>query len=446
MKILKKINKTIPYVHPEGEELVTNHSKVVTEIFNKKPSRIIRWGIFVEIVIILLMIVLCWIIKFPQTVDSAVTITTLNSPADLKSRSEGIIDRILVKDKQKVTKGQTIAIIYNTANYNEVFSVYKHIENDISEKNYNFVHDSWLMQNYNLGDLQQTYEDFRNVCVAYKNYIDDGALSKRRDILQAQIKKSMDYRGLMVNQDKLSKKDLYYECLNEFRYKELYKRGLISASEYQKEIQNKIQLEQAKSQSKVAITSSDLSIIQIHQQIVELEIQDKTVVSEFKRKIKQSKQQLITAIKEWKYQYFLESPINGYVTYVTYWSENQTVTKGERIVTIIPLSNTEIIGRMLVPSINFGEVKLKQSVNVKLNGYPFMKYGVLKGEIHSISSVPDDRNMYNIEIIFPKGLITTYNKKLNFIQKMDGTGQVLTSNKRLLERIFEPIREILTRQ
>lgn len=445
MNILKK-NRTIPYVHPEGEESVINHSEVVTEIFNKKPSIIIRWGIFAEFVIILLIIVLCWIIKFPQTVDSAVTITTINPPADLKSRSEGIIDKIFVKDKQKVTKGQTIAIIYNTANYNDVFSVYKHIENDISENNFNFVHDSWLMQNYNLGDLQQTYEDFRNVCVAYKNYLDEGALPKKRDILQAQIKKSMDYRGQMVNQDILSKKDLYYERLNEFRYKELYKKGLISASEYQKEIQNLIQSEQANSQSKVAITSSDLSIIQIKQKIVELEIQDKDVDSEFKRKIKQSKQQLITAIKEWEYQYFLESPINGYVTYVTYWSENQTVTKGERIVTIVPQSNTKIIGRMLVSSINFGEVKLKQSVNVKLNGYPFMKYGILKGEIYSISSVPDDKNMYNIEIVFPKGLITTYNKKLNFIQKMDGTGQILTSNKRLLERIFEPIREILTRQ
>ena len=101
---------------------------------------------------------------------------------------------------------------------------------------------------------------------------------------------------------------------------------------------------------------------------------------------------------------------------------------------------------MLVPSDNFGEVKLKQSVNVKLNGYPYLKYGILKGEIRSISSVPDEKNLYNVEVIFPKGLITTYNRQLNLIQKMDGSGQILTSNKRLIERILEPLQEIFTRQ
>lgn len=445
MKILDRLKLSPLHRDDITDITLTNHSEVVTEIFNKKPSWLLKWGITVEIIILFLLIVLSWIIKFPQTVDTVVTITTINPPADLHARSDGVIDKIFVRDKQSVYRGQTIAVISNTANYNDVLEIYKRITSNF-DSSYSFVHDSWLTKNYNLGDLQQTYEDFRNICIAYKNYLDEGALSQKKGVLQSQINKSIDYKKQMVNQDRLSQKDLYYEHLNEKRYEELYNKGLISASEYQKEIQTRIKIEQARSKSNVAITSSELSIMQIKQQIIELEIQDKDVISDYKRKIKQYKQQLATAIKQWKYQYIVESPISGYVTFVTYWSENQTITNGERIVTIVPNNNTKIIGRMLVPSDNFGEVKLKQSVNVKLNGYPYLKYGILKGEIRSISSVPDEKNMYNVEVIFPKGLITTYNRQLNLIQKMDGSGQILTSNKRLIERILEPLQEIFTRQ
>lgn len=69
----------------------------------------------------------------------------------------------------------------------------------------------------------------------------------------------------------------------------------------------------------------------------------------------------------------------------------------------------------------------------------------MKGKIRNISSVPDDNNNYIVEIIFPNGMTTTYQKKLNMIQKMDGVAQIITEDMRLIERFIQPIRELFTR-
>lgn len=69
----------------------------------------------------------------------------------------------------------------------------------------------------------------------------------------------------------------------------------------------------------------------------------------------------------------------------------------------------------------------------------------MKGKIRNISSVPDDNNNYIVEIIFPNGMTTTYQKKLNMIQKMDGVAQIITEDMRLIERFIQPIRELFNR-
>ena len=92
----------------------------------------------------------------------------------------------------------------------------------------------------------------------------------------------------------------------------------------------------------------------------------------------------------------------------------------------------------------FGKIRIGQTVNIKLNGYPYIEFGVLKGVISSLSAVPEptqDKSsiIYMAEVTFPQGLITSYNKELPMIQQMDGTAEIITENIRLISRFFNPI-------
>ena len=122
------------------------------------------------------------------------------------------------------------------------------------------------------------------------------------------------------------------------------------------------------------------------------------------------------------------------------------MTVGSALASIVPEKETEVIGRMEVPSAGFGKVETGQTVNVKLNGFPYMEYGVLKGTIRSISSVPASVQTatgttiaYTVEVVFPEGMRTTYEKELPMIQQMDGTGEIITEDMRLIEQFIQPV-------
>lgn len=106
------------------------------------------------------------------------------------------------------------------------------------------------------------------------------------------------------------------------------------------------------------------------------------------------------------------------------------------------LAAKAVIGKMFIPSTGFAKVAVGQRVNVKLNGFPYMEYGMLKGVLHSLSPVPEAGG-YAAEVIFPDGLVSSYRTSLRFIPQMDGVGEIITRDMRLIERFIQPIRAAL---
>ena len=103
------------------------------------------------------------------------------------------------------------------------------------------------------------------------------------------------------------------------------------------------------------------------------------------------------------------------------------------------------MGRLKVPSAGFGKVAVGQEVNIKLNGFPYLEYGIVKGEVASISSVPESTEngmVYTVNVALPKGLESTYRKRLPFVQDMDGSAEIVTENRRLIEQFILPIRSL----
>lgn len=50
-----------------------------------------------------------------------------------------------------------------------------------------------------------------------------------------------------------------------------------------------------------------------------------------------------------------------------------------------------------------------------------------------------------IEIIFPKGLKTNYGKQLPATKQMTGTAEIVIKDKRLIERLLQPIEQLTAR-
>jgi len=64
---------------------------------------------------------------------------------------------------------------------------------------------------------------------------------------------------------------------------------------------------------------------------------------------------------------------------------------------------------------------------------------MLVGKVSSINFIPYNKR-YIIDIAFPDQLYTTAKKKINYELGLKGEAEIITSNRSVLSRIFDPFR------
>ncbi len=187
-----------------------------------------------------------------------------------------------------------------------------------------------------------------------------------------------------------------------------------------------------------------------NQQIQQYILEEQENLDRLKEELLANKSQLINIIHAWKKQYLQISPIDGQVEYLGFWRENYFIQSGQELFSVLPNQN-DVIGEVIVPSFGIGKVKVGQTANVKVNNYPYMEYGLIKGKVSSISrlsnkikqsttGVTSEGSVYRVLITFPNGLQTNFNKTLDLDFESQGTAEIITKPKKLIERLFDNLK------
>jgi len=422
------------------------YSEEVQVIMGKAPAWVIRWGVTVVFVTFVGIFIGCWFVKYPDTVEAPATITTLNPPTDLVTRYDGLIDTLYVADGETVERGQLVAVLRTAASWRDIVRLSDLLAASTSLPAEEQAAAPWLDGRFNLGELQEAFADYQSRCRDFRHYLAVDNIARKKQLLGKQIAKNREYYAMLERQRSLLLQDLDYERCTLERDSLLLTEAVISAADYEVTAQNYLSKQNAKAGFDASLTSTELQIIQSEQQFIELTLQQENETAEYERALAQSRQQLAAQIALWRQQYVLEAPAAGRVTLARYWSANQHVSVGDRLASILPIGATEVIGRLLISSASFGKVKVGQAVQVRLNGYPYMEFGVLRGQIRSISAVPEQIQTqngtaiaYTAEVVFPDGMTTSYKRELPMIQRMDGTAEIITEGMRLIEHFFHPV-------
>jgi hypothetical protein len=75
-----------------------------------------------------------------------------------------------------------------------------------------------------------------------------------------------------------------------------------------------------------------------------------------------------------------------------------------------------------------------------------MEYGIVTGKVTNISMVPvttEQGAFYTAEIALVNNLVTNYNRELPFNQEMQGVAEIVTKDRRLIERLVEPLVSVI---
>lgn len=420
-------------------------SEEVQEVLGNPPRWILRWGVSILFAVLVMMLVGSYFYKYPEIIPSTVVINTENMPAVIVAKANGKLDEIFVEDKAFVQKNTPLASIENGALYKDVKLLQQKIDTIKRLLIADAKLDYSLPENLVLGDIQSTYMSFTKALKDYEIYKETDFLAKKAEGLKTQIGQYQKLYKKMVAQTSIYKEQLELVENQLKRDSSLLRTNAIAKSDWERSKSSYLQSKLSYESSKVSLDNTQITIVQMEQNLLEINQQSYEQRKQLLLSLQTAIDNLQNQINAWTKMYVLITPIAGKVTFVKFWSKNQNVQAGNEVFSIVPTAESKIVGRIKLPIKGSGKVKEGQQVNIKLDNYPYLEYGLIIGKINSVSLMPSEDN-YSVEVEFPNGLTTNYKKKLAFGQNMQGSAEIITEDIRLIERFVQPLRYILKKQ
>ena len=424
-------------------------SEELLEVMNKIPLWILRRGISLLFIIIVVILTGSSIFKYPDVIIVDMTLTGRNPVAQIVSRSSGKINSLYVSDGQGVKAKTVLAVIENPASIDDIMLLKQLLQ---KKKNpydiINVIRDKASesevasIGELSLGEIQSVYTSFLNSLNEYDNYYSLNFFTKKIKSVREQINKYRTYYGnqksrleVIAEQHKLSEQQFQ-------RDSSLFAHGVISPSEYDNAFSAYLQSRYSLENGFATLENLLIQIGEMEITLLDMELQQAEKESNLNHSFNIATEQLINAVNSWELKYCLTTPIDGKMTFVKYWNENQFIQAGENVFTVVPEEKEEIIGKALLPVERSGKVKSGQRVIIRLANYPDQEYGIVAGIVRSISLVPQEGS-FQIDISLPDELMTNYGKILPVTYEMKASADIITENRSLFERFFMPMKKIL---
>lgn len=418
------------------------YSDEVRDILSDPPKAIYRWGNTILLGFVVLLVLMSWFISYPDIVSTQIIITTNLPPEKLIAKTSGKIETILVKDRTLVKKNTPLAVIENTSNYKDVFLLKSIIDTINLERNDFPFH---LLKSAQFGDVENAYSFFQKEYSTdqlnreLQPYKVEGTAHSLESI---QLKERLN---LLESQKSITQNELVLEKLDLDRYQTLFNKGIVSLQELEKHKLSYLQSEKGYKNLLSSISSLKSSINELNRSSKTTQINENKENVNLERNVIQAFFQLKKAVKDWELSFVFRSSIDGKITFLQVWNENQFVNLGDNIFSIVPTVENGYIGKVKASAQNSGKIKIGQNVNIRLANFPDREFGMINGKVKNISLTPDKDGNLLIDIALPKGIETSYKKKISFQQEMIGSADIVTEDLRLLERLLYQFRDLFKR-
>ncbi|WP_330442381.1 HlyD family secretion protein [Flavobacterium sp. C4GT6] len=422
------------------EEDLKIYSEEVKDILSAPPKSIVRWGSTIVLCFIALMILLAYIIKYPDIVTADIIITTATPPEKLIAKSSGNLEKILVNNNELIKKGTPVAIIENTADYEDVLKL-KRITDTITLQNEIFYFPFEKLKGLKLGEIASSYAMFEKEYTLYRLNNDLNPYNVEKVAQGSEVLQLQQRLSILVEQLSIAKKELLIKKRELERFEKLHNKGVIATQEWDIKNLEYYQFEKDLKNLVTSISQTKSSIIDIKRNSQTTKINEtRDDVNLYKNAV-QSFRQLKEAIAKWELSFVLRSSIDGTVSFLKVWKENQNVVSGDNVFAVIP-NNDKYIGKVTAIAQNSGKIKKGQSVNIRLANYPDREFGMLIGKVDYIALTPDTEGNILIDVSLPDKLNTSYNKEILFQQEMSGSASIITEDLRLIERLLYQFRDL----
>jgi multidrug resistance efflux pump len=227
------------------------------------------------------------------------------------------------------------------------------------------------------------------------------------------------------------------------RQKQLNTEGVISDTDFEKFNAQYLQQKRQIEANEAAFINNDMQAHQHEAQISDLSQSKDDNQNTKVLTVEEDIRRLKATIEEWKQTYLIMAPISGTLTLSKIWSVQQNIGMGEEVLSVVPDARASIVVcKAILPIEQSGKVTIGLKSNIRLDAFPYLQYGILRGSVTSISLVPQ-KEEYQLDMAVPADLKTSYGKTLNFRPELQGTANIITEDRRVVERLLDKFHDLM---
>lgn len=416
-------------------------SEEVQAIIDRMPTQWAKYVATITGILIMIVFIMGFVIKYPDTVDGQISVTAQTAPVRIVANTAGRI-HLLKPNKTQLKQGDVIAYIESGADYRDILCLDSLLQTYRPGQK---ITDS-LPFYLTLGDVGSAYNTFVIAHAQYERLSTSNIYETMRKTLEQQITTDRDVitnieLGETLKKEQLSSLQKEFEEDTELR-----SLRAITEDEYREKRRTILSYEDGLVNLHSNRLSKQSEINKNKLEIQRLQLEETENLEKATAELLASMNALTNALHSWKEAYLQYATIDGELEYLGFWRENSFVKSGQELFSVIPPHN-EVIGEVIIPSVGAGKVKTGLTANVKINNFPYDEYGLIKGEVQSLSRITNKietaegtGEAYQVTIAFPKGLITNFGIELPMELETKGTVEIITRPKRLIERLFDNLK------
>lgn len=425
----------------EKAEALEAYSEQVRDVLSRPPSTAIRWGTGLVVGIVGLLVVLSAIVRYPETLQGSIIITTKPNPRQIVVPRTGRISKLMVADGVLARAGQVLAELENTTHLEQVPHLRTYLEevNRCLQEPTNTI--PLLADNLTFGDLQSEINMIRQQLTIYQRLHQDHYQPARLQILNQEIAYYQQLIRLNQQQESVNKEEF---ANAEKKYKidlKLFSEKVYSQAEFlayentylQKKKENET-YRKTLIENKLTLAGKEkerLDLIQSYQQ------QNRAAFDA----IRLALQNCDNLLQNWQQTYLLTAPISGKLYWLHSLQAQQQTRVGDTLFTIVADTH-QFEGIAIIAAANRGKLKTGQSVQIRLADFPAEEYGMVQGKVNNIALSPDN-NLCRVTILVMKPLRTTFGRVLPFRPNLPGSAEIITEDLSLLDRALYGLRKLI---
>jgi membrane fusion protein len=335
----------------------------------------------------------------------------------------GTIERLWVKEGDKVVKGQSLATLLVQQNNTEGVNLSTQLIEQLTE------------QSTLIDDEIKQHQQLKNQEVQNLNTREQ-ASKKERWALKSQYKLANEKLNILQKQ--------------QIQLKKLNKQGFISNLERDRQQQSILEAKQAKQNIARLLLQQQNELNQIRFNFTNIPQQYTLRINNLKRQQAELQRQLAQVASNYKYT--ITASNNGLVTgiqIVEGETLSQSKAQSKPLLHILP-EGSELIAELLLPTRSAGFIQLGNNTRLRFDAFPYQRFGFIESKITRIDQALISPNeiqlpialkepVYRLRAKLSQQQMEAFGKAFNLKSGMLFDADIMLEQRTLIEWLLEPI-------